>query len=154
MKRLLVVVGILAAILAVVGMPAPPATAAPVVTITLLNPPSPEGLALEVGETYTFDIEVTSDEMFQMAMAQTDAYYPGRGVTWHGQDHVTRGTYALLHLTVTGKNSTADLQAVCDWPLQGDCWPDGVAPLAIAVGARFKKGELVVEWFPFSVEVP
>ena len=106
MKRLLVVVGILAAILAVVGMPAPPATAAPVVTITLLNPPSPEGLALEVGETYTFDIEVTSDEMFQMAMAQTDAYYPGRGVKWHGQDHITRSTYALLHLTVTGKNST------------------------------------------------
>lgn len=154
MKRLLIPVGVLAAILALVGVPAPPATAAPAVTITLLNPPPEGGLTLNVDETYTFNIQVTSDEMFQMAMAQTDSYYPGRGVTWYGNDHATRSDSALLHLTVTGKGSTADMLAVCDWPAPGDCWPDGVAPLAIVVGARFKRGELVAEWFPFMVEVP
>lgn len=154
MKRLLVMVGILASILALVGVPAPAVTAAPVVVITLRNPPPEEGLVLDVGQSYTFDIQVSSEEPFLMAMAQTDAYYPGRGVTWHGNDHATRTDEAMLHLTVTGKGSTADMAAVCDWPFPGDCWPEGVAPLAIAVGARFKKGELVVEWFPFMVRVP
>ncbi|MEJ2211611.1 MAG: hypothetical protein P8129_21605, partial [Anaerolineae bacterium] len=91
---------------------------------------------------------------FLMAMAQTDANYPGRGVTWHGNDLVTRSSEALLHLTVTGKGSTADMLAVSDWPLLGYSWPDGVAPLSIVAGARFKGGEMVAEWFPFAVKVP
>lgn len=88
--------------------PVPPVNAAPIVTITLLNPPSAGVLELAVGESYTFEILITSDEPFLTAMAMTNAYYPGRGVFWHGGDRAARSTSAILELTVTGKASTAD----------------------------------------------
>jgi hypothetical protein len=129
------------------------ATAAPGATITLLNPPPDGLLELAVGESYTFDVEITSDAPFVVAMALTDQYYPGRGIYWHGSDRATQDTEAVLHLTMTGKKSTADLAAVCDWPEPGDCWPEGVAPAAIAVGVRFKGGQVVAERFSFAVVV-
>jgi hypothetical protein len=87
-------------------------------------------------------------------MALSNAYYPGRGVFWHGSDRATRDTTAVLHLTVTGKGSTAGLWEVCDWPEPGDCWPEGTAPLAIAAGVRFQGGGVVSQQFPFAVLVP
>jgi hypothetical protein len=86
-------------------------------------------------------------------MALTDQYYPGRGIYWHGSDRATQANSALLHLTVTGKKSTADLASVCDWPEPGKCWPEGVAPASIAVGVRFKGGLVVGERFNFAVVV-
>ena len=129
--------------------------AAPAFTIKLLNPPHPNRpTELAVGESYTFDILVTSDEPFLMAVAMTDAYYPGRGVFWNGSDRVNNNTEALLSLTVTGKASTSELPAVCDWPEPGVCWDEGEAPIAIVAGARFQGGFVISEVFPFSVVVP
>jgi hypothetical protein len=129
------------------------ATAGPTVTIELLNPPPDGLLELDVGQSHTFDIRIESTEPFVLAMALTDQYYPGRGIYWHGSDRATQDTSALLHLTVTGKKSTADLAAVCDWPEPGVCWDEGVAPAAIAAGVRFKGGQVVAQRFVFAVVV-
>ncbi len=148
MRKLLVVIGVIALVLALV-IGASVATATPTVTFTLLNAP-PTHLA--VGETYTIDIQVTSDTPFIWAVAMPTSYYPGRGIFFHGSDRASQGTSAVLHLTVTGKNSTADLPAVTDWPTTED-WPAGVAPAAVVVGVRFKNGETVSQWYPFAVTV-
>jgi hypothetical protein len=155
MKKLLVTISVAAVALLLAFTCADQATAASTVKIKLLNPPHKnKPFELAVGESYTFDILLTSDEPFTVAMAMPDAYYPGRGVFWHGRDGENQNTSALLHLTMTGRNSTADLPAVCDWPEPGDCWPEGVAPVAIAVGARFAGGQVYGEQFPFAVVVP
>jgi hypothetical protein len=130
-----------------------PVTAAPP-TIDLLNPPLNGLLQLEPGESYTLNVRITSDEPFILAIGLTDAYYPGRGVFWHGNDTAHHTTSALLHFTVTGKSSTDHLLGICDWPDPGVCWPDGVAPLSLAVGVRYKGGVLVGQRFNFAVLVP
>jgi hypothetical protein len=94
--------------------------APPAATIELLNPPRSGQLELAVDESYTFDVEITSIERFVVATAMTDQYYPGRGIYWDDSDRATQQTSAVLHLTVTGKEPTADLPAVCDWPEPGD----------------------------------
>jgi hypothetical protein len=154
MKRIMVAtsVMIVAALLTCVSFSQ--ARAEPTVTIELLNPPPEDLLILDVGETYTFDIEITSGEPFVLAMAMSNAYYPGRSIHWHGGDRETRVTYALLHLMITGNDSTADLPAVSGWPEPGDLWPEGVAPVSILAGMRYKGGVLIAEEFAFAVEVP
>jgi hypothetical protein len=132
------------------------AAAAPEVTFKLLNPPPEnEPLELDVGESRTFDILVTSDEPFILAMAMTNAYYPGRGVFWHGNDTAHHTTSAVLSLTMKGKTTTAGLPAVCNWPEPGkDCWLEGLAPVSIVAGVRYRRGVTIVEQFPFAVRVP
>ncbi|MBM3150944.1 MAG: hypothetical protein FJZ96_01855 [Chloroflexi bacterium] len=154
MKKSLLALSALLVVVLLAGTLAAPAKAAPVVAITLLNPVPGGLLELAVGESYTFDILITSDEPFVLAAAMTNAYYPGRGVFWHGGDHATQSTSAMLHLTVTGKGPTAGLLAVCDWPAPGTCHPAGSAPLAIMAGARFKGGVTVAGTFAFAVRVP
>ena len=151
MKRTLSAMGIVVAIVLLTCM-ASPATAKS--RITLLNPPKGGLLELEVGESYTFDIEIASGPSFTLAMAMPDAYYPGRAIAWHGNDIAHGGNSAVLHLTVTGKGSTADFEAVCDWPEPGTCWPDGVVPASIVVGVRSTQGEVLSERFDFAVVVP
>ena len=133
-----------------------PALAAPPsgTDIVLLNPPKKGLLELGVGESYTFYIEVRSVEPFTMAMAMLDEYYPGRGIFSPAGDQAVQDTSALLEITITGKSSTADLYAVCDWPEPGYCWEDGVAPVSIAVGMRYAGGMVYAEQFPFAVIVP
>jgi hypothetical protein len=130
------------------------AAAAPDVTIKVDRLPKNKPLELEVGESITFEISIKSSEPFIMAAAMVDQYYPGRSIYWSGIDRESWATSATLHLTITGKASTADLFAVCDWPEPGVCWPEGVAPVAIAAGVRFQGGEIVGQHFPFAVEVP
>lgn len=141
MKRFLATIGVVTAIVLLTCVPASQATTPPSATITLLNPPPSGLLELDVGESYTFDVEITSDEPFILAMALPNQYYPGRGIKWHGCDQATHSTSALLHLTMTGKNSTADL-------------PDGVAPASVVAGVRFKGGQVVAQEFSFAVIVP
>jgi hypothetical protein len=156
MKRTLIAMGVLAAIILVLGTPplqaAPPSP--PDVTIELLNPPPGGLLELAVGESYTFDVAVESEEPFLWAIAMTDEYYPGRALYWHGMDRAIRDTSALLSLTMTGKKPSTDLDAVCDWPEPGDCWPEGVAPASIVVAVRFQGGGVAVKQFAFAVLVP
>ncbi len=130
-------------------MPASAVKPGPDVAITLLNPPPDGRLVLNVGESYTFDIRITSPEPFVSGIAKVTMYYPGKGVFWHAStDSASQATSALLHLTVIGKKSTAGLPAVCDWPTEGVCWPANVAPQAIMVGARFKGGLVSIERLP------
>jgi hypothetical protein len=155
MKKVLVAISVIVVAVLLMCTAASQATATPPVKFKLLNPPPKnKPLELAAGETCTFDILVTSNEPFVLAIAMTDQYYPGRGVFWHGSDRATQGTEAVLHLTMTGKKSTADLAAVCDWPEPGYCWPEGVAPVAIVVGVRYEGGITFSERFPFAVEVP
>jgi hypothetical protein len=130
-----------------------PTADAQTVIIELLNPPPGGVLELEVGESYTFDVEVTSSEEFLLAMATTDACYPGRGVFWHGNDRAHRAASATLHLTIKGKSPTADLPETYDCPEPGASWPAGVAPVSIVAGVRFKGGLVVAERFDFAVRV-
>ena len=54
----------------------------------------------------------------------------------------------------TAKGSTASLQAVCDWPELVVCWPEGVVPISLAAGFRYKQGVIIYERFSFAVVVP
>ena len=152
MKRTLSAMGIVMAIVLLTCM-ASPATAENS-RITLLNPPPDGVLELAVGESYTFDIEIASGPSFILAVAMPDAYYPGRAISWHGNDIAHGENSAVLHLTMTGKGSTEEFEAVCDWPEPGMCWPDGVVPASIVVGVRFKQGVVISERFDFAVVVP
>ncbi len=154
-RRLFVAAGLTACSL-VVGTPAVPATAAapepapPEVTFTLLTPLPAE---LAVGQSAIIGVRVRSSERFVMAIALSDAYYPGRGVAFDGSPAHARDTSADLYLTIIGRAPTAELAAVQDWPADED-WPEGVAPVAVAVGARFEGGGVVGARFPFGVSVP
>jgi hypothetical protein len=121
----------------------------PTVTFTLLTPLPTE---LAVGETAVIGVRVQSSEPFLMAIALSDAYYPGRGVRFDGSAAATRTTSADLYLTITGRDSTAALPAVQDWPGEED-WAAGIAPLAVRVGARFPGGRIVGATFLFGVAV-
>jgi hypothetical protein len=122
--------------------------------ITLVKPPPKSGLELEVGETHTFEIKIKQGDAFVLAMAMPDAYYPGRSIIWHGNDVIHRDDSGLLQLTMTATSSTADLDAVSDWPEPGTSWPAGVAPVSIVAGVRFAGGGVLTERFDFYVVVP
>lgn len=149
MKTVLRMIGAVALVV-VLASPASRVAAQPVVTFTLLTP-LPTHLA--VGETYTIQVQITTDEPFLLAMAMSDEYYPGRGIFFHGIDIAPQATEAVLQLELTGKASTADLLAVQDWPATED-WPAGVAPASVVAGVRFQQGEVVSQRFNFAVAVP
>jgi hypothetical protein len=109
-------------------------------TIVLTNPPPNGVLELAVGESYTFEVEVTSDEEFIWAMALRDVEFPGRGIYFNDHDIVHHDTSATLYLTVTGKNPTDDL-------------PNGMNQAAVVVGVRYQGGVMVFERFDFGVAV-
>jgi hypothetical protein len=137
MKKGLIVISLIALCLLI----APVSIAAPATTtIKLLNTPKKGLLELAVGESYTFDIEITSAEPFIQAIALGDEYYPGRGIFFGGNDIAQHATYALLHLTMTGKEPT-------------DFLPEGVAPAAVVVGVRYGGQEVIPERFDFNVLV-
>ncbi len=129
---------------------AAPITEAPLVRVSLLSELPGE---LAVGESAVIHVRVESSEPFVMAIALGDAYFPGRGVRFDGSAAQPRATSADLYLTVTGRDSTADLPAAQDWPADED-WPAGVAPLAVRVGVRFAGGIIVGTTYLFSVAVP
>jgi hypothetical protein len=153
MKKFLVAVSLMTAVVLLCATFSQ-AAAQPKVTFKVRGIPGSGLLELDVGESHTFEIQIKSSEPFVLAIALTNQYYPGRGIYWHGGDMASQGTEAVLYLTMTGKASTADLFAVCDWPEPGDCWPEGVAPVTVAVGVRFAGGEVVGEQYPFAVLVP
>jgi hypothetical protein len=149
MKPRTLLVASLIACLAALGATAAPAGATPAVTFTLLTP-LPSHLA--VGESAIVGVRVESSETFAMAIALSNAYYPGRSVLFDGSAAQPNATSADLYLTITARSPTADLAAVQDWPAIED-WPAGVAPVAVAVGARFPGGQVVSTQFPFAVTV-
>lgn len=131
------------------GAAAASTSAMPTVTFTLLTPLPTE---LAIGESAVIGVRVEASQPFAMAIALSDAYYPGRGVSFDGAPAHPRDTSADLYLTITGRAATAGLAAVQDWPATED-WPAGVAPVAVGVGARFAGGGVVGTRIPFAVRV-
>jgi hypothetical protein len=154
MKGVLATLGVVAMLALLVCASLVQAQEPPAVDIWLVEPPPAGLLELPVGQSHTFEVHITSNEPFVLAMALTDQYYPGRSIYVRGGDRASQGTEAVLYITMTGKHSTAELPAVCDWPEPGDRWPEGVAPVSIAAGVRYKGGVVVAEQFPFAVVVP
>ena len=146
--RRTVFAGVIACALAV-GVPPVAATPGPAVTFTLLTPLPTD---LSVGETAVIGVRAESSVPFVMAIALSDAYYPGRGVLFDGSSAVAHSTSADLYLTITGRESTAGLAAVENWPADED-WPAGVAPVAVRAGARFAGGQVASASFVFAVRV-
>lgn len=115
--------------------------AAPVpnVTFTLVQglPPT-----MNVGDTYTVIVKVTSDMPFNAVQAMPDPQYPGKGVVpVKGGDHAGAGTSATMAVTFTAKSDTSKM-------------PGGKDVMAVVVGVRYKGGVVVGETFPFEVTVP
>jgi hypothetical protein len=96
---------------------------------------------LQIGESYTVVIEVTSDIPFIFSAALPSAFFPGRYVVAAQGDHSGPGTSAKLYVTFTAKDSTSQL-------------PGGVAPVAVVAGAHFKGGFVATQRFDFFVTVP
>lgn len=115
----------------------------PNTTITFLNPPAGGTLVLGVGESYTFQVRVTSDVPFNSARAFADQYYPGRGVFYSGTNGEGRGTEAILSLTITGKSPSLGAPNVVD----------GVLPVGVAVAVRYQGGVVVGQIFNLNVVV-
>jgi hypothetical protein len=130
------------------------AQTSPSVNIELLNCPMNDTLVISEGESWTCEVEITSDEPFIIAMGMTDTYYPGRSIVyWDGGDRAIHTDYAVLEFTITGKSITQSLPAVSDWPLPGIDWGGNVAPVSIRAGVRYKGGLVVAQEFPFAVMV-
>ena len=116
---------------------APPPPPTPNVTFNVLTPlPA----TMIVGQSYDFVVEITSDTPFISAAAMPDMFFPGRYVTAHGVSRSGAGTSAILTVRWTAKASTADL-------------PDGVAPVAVVAGLRFKGGLTIGQRFDYNVSV-
>jgi hypothetical protein len=132
------VIILLSVILLSTSIAAVPLPQQPNVTFDLI-----QGLpeTMQVGETYTVIVEVTSDTPFLFSGALPSAYYPGRYVVAGRGDHSGAGTSATLSVTFTAKGSTSEL-------------PDGAAPVAVVAGAHFKGGYLASQRFDFLVAVP
>ncbi len=131
------IVVLLSLVLLVTSVAAGPGPQQPNVTITLV-----QGLpaTMQVGESYTVVLDVTSDTPFLFSAALPSAFFPGRYVVAAQGDHSGAGTTARLSVTFTAKESTSQL-------------PDGVAPVSVVVGSHFKGGAVVSQRFDFLVAV-
>ena len=152
MKKVFSTVGVVVAIALLTCMASSAMAAG--TRIKLIKPPPGGILELEVGESHTFEIQIKSSTPFILAMAVPDVYYPGRAIIFRGNDIAHHADSATLHLTMTGKGSTADFAAVCDWPEPGVCWPEGVVPVSIVAGVHYEQGMIISERFNFAVVVP
>ena len=97
---------------------------------------------MNVGDTYTVVVEVTSDTPFNIVQAMPDFYYPGRGVVAvQGGDRAGSGTNATLEVTFTAKSNTSQMM-------------NGVAPVNVVVAARYQGGYVATSQYAFNVAVP
>jgi len=97
---------------------------------------------MNVGETYTVVVQVTSDQQFTSAQAMPDFQYAGKGVVAvRGGDRTGSGTSATLEVTFKAKSSTAKM-------------PGGVVPVSVVVGVRYGGGYVAVQQYDFTVQVP
>ena len=138
MKKLFSYVGLALMMVLMTGV-LTAAAPAPNVTFNLV-----QGLpsTMQVGETYTVIVEVTSDVPFNAVQAMPDPQYPGKGVVpVKGGDHAGAGTSATVEVAFTAKSDTSKM-------------PGGKDVMAVVVGVRFKGGAVVGQVFPFEVTVP
>ena len=96
---------------------------------------------MNVGETYTVIVQVSSDQQFISAQALPSFQYAGKGVVAvQGGSRVGSGTSARLALTFKAKSSTARM-------------PGGMAPVYVVVGVRYGGGYVAVQEYAFNVTV-
>ncbi len=117
-----------------------PAAAQTAPTITLLNPPPGGVLELNVGESYTFQVQFDSSEPFTLAQVGLDQYYPGRYIFSSGIVSAHQTSSTVLTFTITAKEATAEL-------------PGGVAPVTLTAAVRYPKNDVHVEYFPINIIV-
>lgn len=143
-KRILAFIGLMALMVLLTGV-LTAAAPVPVTTITLV-----QGLpaVMNVGDTATVKVQVESDQPFIFAQALPAAYFPGRGVVAAQGDHVGQNTQAMLEITFTAKDSTADFPGTPTSP------NGGVAPVSVTVGVRYAGGYVAVQRYDFNVQVP
>jgi hypothetical protein len=112
----------------------------PVTDIKLVGQGLPK--TMNVGETYTVTVSVTSDQQFTSAQAMPDFQFAGKGVVAvQGGDRAGQDTSATLNVTFKAKSSTAKM-------------PGGYVPVSVVVGVRYGGGYVVVKQFDFNVTVP
>ena len=122
-------------LLAVAAWPvvaAPPVTGGDA-TVTLLNP-LPTDLAL--GQSYTVNVLVESNEAFTSAVARNDVHFPA--YLSDSSDNAQHTTSAVVHVTLTGRRATGVL-------------PNGNTSATLYIGVRHKGGRLSVTAFPYTV---
>jgi hypothetical protein len=112
----------------------------PAPTITFVNPPPGGVVVLSVGQSYTFEVQVVSDQPFVHAQLALGQFYPGRSVFADGIQLVHRGTTATLRLTVTGKMPTAQ-------------FPDSIAPVTLVAGVRYQGGVVISQSYDLGIIV-
>jgi len=133
LKRILSISGLLA--LLILSTAAAPT---PNVTFTLVS-----GLpsTMNVGDTATVVVQITSDQEFNYAQMLPTFFFPGRGVVAvQGGDHVGSGKTATLEIIFEAKGSTADF--------------GGAVPVSVVAGARYRGGYVASQRFDFNVTVP
>jgi hypothetical protein len=109
-------------------------------TITFVNPPAGGVLELNVGDSYTFEVQVNSDQPFLLAQMTFSQYYPGRYIFSKGFVVARRTSSATLRITITAKAPTAEL-------------PGGVNPVSLVTGVHYKGKVVFTEFFNFGVRV-
>ncbi len=137
-KKIISLIGLTALLILLTGA-LTAAAPTPNVTFTLVS-----GLpsTMNVGDTATVVVQVTSDQPFNGVTALPDFQFPGKGVVAvKGGDHAGGGTTATVQVTFKAKSSTAS-------------FPGGVAPVAVVVGARYQGGYVASQRFDFNVAVP
>jgi len=97
---------------------------------------------MNIGDTYTVIVAVTSDIPFTTVQAMPSQLYQGKGVVAvKGGDHVGTGTSATVEVTFTAKTDTSKM-------------PDGKDVVYVVVGVRYKGGVVVGQTYTFDVSVP
>jgi len=99
---------------------------------------------MNVGETYTAIVKVTSDTEYNWVAARPSFQYAGKGVVaaqGNGGEREGVGTEALLEVSYTAKSETSRM-------------PNGEDIVYLVAGARFKNGYVASEQFQFNVTVP
>ncbi|MBI5838536.1 MAG: hypothetical protein HZB19_00405 [Chloroflexi bacterium] len=137
LKRILSAFGLLVLIALLTGA-LTAAAPIPNVTFTLVS-----GLpsTMNVGDTATVVVQVTSDREFNFAQMLPTFYFPGRGVVAvQGGDHAGSGTTATLEITFKAKGSTAEF--------------GGAVPVSVVAGVRYQGGYVASQQFDFNVTVP
>ncbi len=138
-KKIISLIGLSALLILLTGA-LTAASPTPNVTFTLVS-----GLpaTMNVGDTATVVVQVTSDQPFNYAQMLPSFQFPGKGVVAvQGGDHAGSGTTATLQITFKAKSSTASK------------FPGGVAPVSVVAGARFQGGFVASQRFDFNVAVP
>jgi hypothetical protein len=141
MKKIFSYVGLALMMVLMTGVLTAAATPVPDVKFELV-----QGLpsTMNVGETYTAIVKVTSDTEYNWVAARPSFLYAGKGVVagqGNGGERAGAGTEALLTVEYTAKSDTSKM-------------PNGETTVYLIVGARFKGGYVASEQYEFNVTVP